>query len=404
VGRVKSVSSNLETDGFVSAIPTRTAFLPRAETNWVNFKFSARRRLAIRCGEDARGDSEHCGAIEQRNVLNNSNVTPNVLGCEEAAEHIGFTVDDFRKWLQLEILPAADPITGGWTKQALDHALDAVTRNGWPSHRDLPEIQRQPRTNALGLKKSHHYRRGVAGALEGIPGSGAYMASLIKKNRQHAYQQTSIEQTDVARDRASTPSLPQSRVPAERQSSPAIISDFMLQMGAAPPSHRMPLYPTEAEVGVAVLGAERASEWASLVAHLEHEGLPLVDPIIGARFWPAVQKFFEARHGLDGGLATHKPVPAQMPIKIALHSPQLRTQIDAPNAASLVTTVHQNSILLTPQELALRWRGVVSVETLKNHRSQGMGVPYVKIGRQPLYRLSDVEQWEHRQLSAKPKP
>ena len=95
---------------------------------------------------------------------------------------MGFTVRDFLKWVERESLPNADPNTGGWTKKSLDQALDDLARNGWPAHHKLPDIQRQPRTNTLELTKRHHYRRGVSGALDGEPGSGIYMTSLIKKN------------------------------------------------------------------------------------------------------------------------------------------------------------------------------------------------------------------------------
>lgn len=47
---------------------------------------------------------------------------------------------------------------------------------------------------------------------------------------------------------------------------------------------------------------------------------------------------------------------------------------------------------LTPNDLAERWG--VSIGTLANHRYQGMGVPYLRIGGRVLYRLRDVEAFE----------
>jgi hypothetical protein len=50
--------------------------------------------------------------------------------------------------------------------------------------------------------------------------------------------------------------------------------------------------------------------------------------------------------------------------------------------------------LMTPQELASRWS--LSQKTLANHRCNGTGVPYVKIGVAVRYRISDVLDHEHR--------
>jgi len=51
-------------------------------------------------------------------------------------------------------------------------------------------------------------------------------------------------------------------------------------------------------------------------------------------------------------------------------------------------------ILLTPQELAERWH--VSQKTLANQRSNGTGVPYIKIGASVGYHLDDVTAYEIR--------
>lgn len=39
-----------------------------------------------------------------------------------------------------------------------------------------------------------------------------------------------------------------------------------------------------------------------------------------------------------------------------------------------------------------------SVQTLRNERFRGAGIPYVKIGRSVRYRLSDVEQFIEKNL------
>jgi len=58
-----------------------------------------------------------------------------------------------------------------------------------------------------------------------------------------------------------------------------------------------------------------------------------------------------------------------------------------------------NGIFLTEQEVAARWRGVVSPGTLRNWRSQGRGPLFVKIGRAVLYPVSGLEAWEGRRTA-----
>lgn len=58
------------------------------------------------------------------------------------------------------------------------------------------------------------------------------------------------------------------------------------------------------------------------------------------------------------------------------------------------------SEILTPYQLAKRWN--VSVGSLTNQRSRGVGPVYVKLGEgknSPVrYRLEDIEQYERNQL------
>jgi hypothetical protein len=57
------------------------------------------------------------------------------------------------------------------------------------------------------------------------------------------------------------------------------------------------LYPDEEELARCVLG-NKAKQWSSIAPTLEREGLPRIDPLTGARFWPAVRAFLFQRHGL----------------------------------------------------------------------------------------------------------
>ena len=62
-----------------------------------------------------------------------------------------------------------------------------------------------------------------------------------------------------------------------------------------------PLYPSEAELAVLVLGRARAGQWPAVASVLEKRGLPPINPRYGGRFWPAVVRFFHIEEGLDQG-------------------------------------------------------------------------------------------------------
>jgi hypothetical protein len=49
---------------------------------------------------------------------------------------------------------------------------------------------------------------------------------------------------------------------------------------------------------------------------------------------------------------------------------------------------------LTEDEIAARYRGLVSAGTLRNWRAKGRGPPFVKVGRSVLYPLAALEAWE----------
>lgn len=51
---------------------------------------------------------------------------------------------------------------------------------------------------------------------------------------------------------------------------------------------------------------------------------------------------------------------------------------------------------LSPEELALRWRGVFTLKTLANWRSSQGGPRFFRMRGRVLYRLEDVEAFERR--------
>lgn len=54
----------------------------------------------------------------------------------------------------------------------------------------------------------------------------------------------------------------------------------------------LPLYADDMDIGAAVLGPARASEWKAMAPLLEAKGLPKIDELHGARFVPAVCRFY----------------------------------------------------------------------------------------------------------------
>jgi hypothetical protein len=49
---------------------------------------------------------------------------------------------------------------------------------------------------------------------------------------------------------------------------------------------------------------------------------------------------------------------------------------------------------LTPEEVAERYRGEVSVGTLRNWRSMRIGPGFVKIGKAVLYPVTELDAWD----------
>jgi len=55
-----------------------------------------------------------------------------------------------------------------------------------------------------------------------------------------------------------------------------------------------------------------------------------------------------------------------------------------------------NSKFLTPEEVAERYRGGVSVGTLRNWRAMRLGPSFVKVGKAVLYPVDDLDAWDER--------
>jgi len=55
-----------------------------------------------------------------------------------------------------------------------------------------------------------------------------------------------------------------------------------------------------------------------------------------------------------------------------------------------------DSKFLTPDEVAERYRGGISVGTLRNWRAMRFGPSFVKIGKAVLYPLDELDAWDEK--------
>jgi hypothetical protein len=84
----------------------------------------------------------------------------------------------------------------------------------------------------------------------------------------------------------------------------------------------------------------------------------------------------------------------------ARHSPAARAEVSNETPSLGIIPNEELPLFITPEELSLRWRGKVDVETLKNWRAQPLriGPPFHRFGRAVLYRLDLLERWEQQNL------
>ena len=53
---------------------------------------------------------------------------------------------------------------------------------------------------------------------------------------------------------------------------------------------------------------------------------------------------------------------------------------------------------LTAEEVSDRYRGSISVGTLRNWRAMRIGPAYIKIGKAVLYPIEELEAWDHKNM------
>lgn len=62
----------------------------------------------------------------------------------------------------------------------------------------------------------------------------------------------------------------------------------------------MPLFASEMDISVALMGPGRYSTFRAIVPLLERRGFPKIDGLMGGRYTPAIRAFFDREYGIHG--------------------------------------------------------------------------------------------------------
>ncbi|MBX5279156.1 hypothetical protein HJB90_30005 [Rhizobium sp. NLR10a] len=74
------------------------------------------------------------------------------------------------------------------------------------------------------------------------------------------------------------------------------------------PFDRLPLFATDRELAVAIVGKERAAMWIrAVIPQLERKGFPRVDPLHDGRPVPLVNLFYDGYFGITAGFNAAAP-------------------------------------------------------------------------------------------------
>lgn len=69
----------------------------------------------------------------------------------------------------------------------------------------------------------------------------------------------------------------------------------------------LPLFASERELAVALLGPKRANEWSMVVHALVRLGLPPIDRLMGGRYTPAVKSFLDRIYNPSAAFSVAPP-------------------------------------------------------------------------------------------------
>ncbi|MDW9523767.1 hypothetical protein GOA61_09360 [Sinorhizobium meliloti] len=74
------------------------------------------------------------------------------------------------------------------------------------------------------------------------------------------------------------------------------------------PLSQLPLFATDQQLAVAIVGKDRATMWVkTVIPQLERKGFPRNDPLHDGRPVPLVRKFYEGYFGITAGFAAAAP-------------------------------------------------------------------------------------------------
>lgn len=69
----------------------------------------------------------------------------------------------------------------------------------------------------------------------------------------------------------------------------------------------LPLFASEKDIAIAVMGRGRYTEWRGIVQLLERRGFPKIDGLMGGRYTPAVRAFFDREYRVHGEAQVSEP-------------------------------------------------------------------------------------------------
>lgn len=82
------------------------------------------------------------------------------------------------------------------------------------------------------------------------------------------------------------------------------------------------------------------------------------------------------------------------------HTPCISSLLTRERVITRENWIMKECTFLTPEEVAERYRGSVSIGTLRNWRAMRVGPAFVKIGKAVLYPLSELDAWDEKNMVA----
>ncbi|RVN81814.1 hypothetical protein [Sinorhizobium meliloti] len=74
------------------------------------------------------------------------------------------------------------------------------------------------------------------------------------------------------------------------------------------PLSQLPLFATDQQLAVAIVGKDRATMWVkTVIPQLERKGFPRIDPLHDGRPVPLVRRFYEGYFGITAGFNAAAP-------------------------------------------------------------------------------------------------